>query len=101
MKYLVDWWDHKECGEKIFKDRYEAEDYRYKMIDKGRHAKVYPIVRCCKQDLICANFTNTCEVCGADYNFNGERLCWCGYLWILRKRGRGQKICRRTRFWLC
>ena len=29
---------------------------------------------CCGQPLECPGFTNTCECCGADYNWAGQRL---------------------------
>jgi len=32
------------------------------------------LVECCGHDLACANFTNTCGTCGADYNQSGQRL---------------------------
>jgi hypothetical protein len=37
-------------------------------------------VKCCGQTVYCYNFTNTCEICGTDYNWEGVRLapreCW-------------------------
>lgn len=36
--------------------------------------KVYPVVKCCGVNVPCMNFTNTCNTCGSDYNFNGELL---------------------------
>jgi len=33
-----------------------------------------PIVNCCGIEIECSEFTNTCSVCGADYNWNGTRL---------------------------
>ena len=32
------------------------------------------VIQCCGQTLECDGFTNTCPVCGADYNWNGTRL---------------------------
>ncbi len=32
------------------------------------------IVTCCGQELECPNFTNTCRVCGRDYNWAGQEL---------------------------
>lgn len=32
------------------------------------------IIRCCGEELVCYGFTNTCEKCGADYNWAGQRL---------------------------
>ena len=38
------------------------------------------VITCCDQPLECPNFTNTCPICGADYNWAGQRLapraCW-------------------------
>lgn len=31
-------------------------------------------ITCCGQDLECPGFTNTCPICGADYNWAGQRL---------------------------
>lgn len=33
-----------------------------------------PAIRCCGVELICDSFTNTCDRCGADYNFAGQML---------------------------
>ena len=33
-----------------------------------------PVIKCCKVDLVCEHFTNTCEFCNADYNMSGHRL---------------------------
>ena len=32
------------------------------------------VIICCNQELRCPDFTNTCPVCGADYNWAGQRL---------------------------
>lgn len=32
------------------------------------------IIRCCGEALVCSGFTNTCERCGADYNWTGQKL---------------------------
>ncbi len=32
------------------------------------------IIVCCGQELCCSGFTNTCPVCGTDYNWAGQRL---------------------------
>jgi len=32
------------------------------------------IIVCCKQELPCPDFTNTCPTCNADYNWAGQRL---------------------------
>ena len=31
-------------------------------------------ITCCGRRLECPDFTNTCEICGADYNWAGDRL---------------------------
>lgn len=33
-----------------------------------------PAIRCCGVELVCDAFTNTCDHCGADYNFAGQLL---------------------------
>lgn len=33
-----------------------------------------PAIRCCGVELVCDSFTNTCDHCGADYNFAGQQL---------------------------
>jgi hypothetical protein len=36
---------------------------------------VSPVIRCeCGDEVLCEDFTNTCDRCGADYNFNGSLL---------------------------
>jgi len=32
------------------------------------------VVKCCGHEIRCVAFTNTCSVCGADYNMSGQRL---------------------------
>lgn len=32
------------------------------------------VITCCGEELECPDFTNTCEKCGADYNWAGQRL---------------------------
>lgn len=32
------------------------------------------VIKCCGEELDCGGFTNTCEICGADYNWAGQRL---------------------------
>ena len=32
------------------------------------------IIECCGEQIQCWNFTNTCDICGADYNWAGQRL---------------------------
>ena len=31
-------------------------------------------ITCCRQELHCEGFTTTCPHCGADYNWNAQRL---------------------------
>lgn len=53
------------CGEGIL----ELKENTREEYHKG-----YTVVTCdCGQEVECLHFTNTCS-CGADYNFNGERL---------------------------
>jgi hypothetical protein len=67
--------------EKTFIDRDEAHEYR-ESIEKEmqdyqytRWSKVIPVVTChCGEKVYCTAFTNTCDRCEADYNFNGELL---------------------------
>jgi hypothetical protein len=51
---------------------------RYLEEDRGPNMppKRIPIVRCeCNLfNIECYDFTNTCDHCGADYNFAGQRL---------------------------
>lgn len=49
--------------------------------DTGRHypsrnveERCDPAIRCCGVELVCDAFTNTCDHCGADYNFAGQML---------------------------
>lgn len=41
------------------------------VIEKESRVKT---ITCCGRRLECHGFTNTCEVCGADYNWAGQRL---------------------------
>lgn len=34
----------------------------------------YNEIKCCNQWMYCGGFTNTCEKCGKDYNWNGSLL---------------------------
>lgn len=37
--------------------------------------KITPVVMCsCGENVLCPSFTNTCDKCGTDYNFNGNML---------------------------
>ena len=42
--------------------------------DQGQLEKTYTIIECCGEELHCFGLTNTCPICGADYNWNGSRL---------------------------
>lgn len=47
---------------------------QYRSNEWESYQKGYIVVQCdCGEVVECHNFTNTCS-CGADYNFNGERL---------------------------
>ena len=36
--------------------------------------RIVRIGKCCEKELYLDGFTNTCEFCGADYNWAGQRL---------------------------
>lgn len=64
-----------------FADIYEAEIKREKIIENKPQGwsvswnKIYPLVKCsCGEEIVCINFTNTCEKCEKDYNFAGVEL---------------------------
>jgi len=66
---------------KMFDDVVDAHEYldRVKENLGGNEritfCKVYPIVECaCGEKVYCSSFTNTCDKCNADYNFNGSLL---------------------------
>lgn len=42
--------------------------------EQGQLQKIYTIVECCGDELHCFDFTNTCPICGTDYNWNGDEL---------------------------
>lgn len=42
--------------------------------EDGRHVRTPRIGRCCGQEIVLDSFTNTCDVCGADYNSAGQHL---------------------------
>lgn len=49
--------------------------------DPPSYVSVRPVITCCGTgyghegyEVVCDNFTNTCEWCGADYNFAGQKL---------------------------
>jgi hypothetical protein len=42
--------------------------------DDGKLIKEPTIVECCGEQLECYGFTNTCDLCGADFNSAGQRL---------------------------
>lgn len=67
--------------EKKFKEKIDAINYRQEILDNmlnncySHWAKVYPVIKChCEEKIECINFTNTCDNCGADYNFDGILL---------------------------
>jgi hypothetical protein len=43
-------------------------------IRQQKWVRGYTEVECCGETLICDAFTTTCPNCGADYNWNGDRL---------------------------
>jgi hypothetical protein len=64
-----------------FDERYSAVEELDKITDnipEGCHitySKITPVVKCsCGVKVLCSDFTNTCDRCGADYNFNGDLL---------------------------
>jgi len=44
------------------------------LTDPPSYLSVRPVITCCGSDLVCEHFTNTCDHCGADYNFAGQTL---------------------------
>jgi len=40
----------------------------------GRTVKRIVILCKCGEEVLCAQFTNTCDCCGADYNMSGQGL---------------------------
>lgn len=85
-RFLADVYICNDAGDgrdasKMFNDRHEAHEYLNGVTESlGEHEritfhKVYPIVKCaCGEDVYCSGFTNTCDKCNADYNFNGVML---------------------------
>jgi hypothetical protein len=53
-----------------------TSDRRVLVEDRGptRPPRRLVEIRCCGVWLECDQFTNTCERCGADYNWGGQRL---------------------------
>jgi hypothetical protein len=51
-------------------------DRRVRIEDRGPRLPPKRVVemKCCRRWLSCDGFTNTCDSCGADYNFAGQRL---------------------------
>ena len=67
--------------EKVFVNRNDAVEYREEVLDNlprncySHWAKVFTVIKCsCGEEVICSNFTNTCDNCESDYNFNGSLL---------------------------
>lgn len=75
MKWLLESWKDYDTGEETFDDQMDAENRRCQLLDEGAdRVRIYPIITCeCGEEVVCRNFTNTCE-CGADYNFAGQML---------------------------
>jgi hypothetical protein len=67
--------------EKVFVNKNDAIEYREEVLNSlpsncySHWAKVFTLVTChCGEEVICSNFTNTCDNCESDYNFNGSLL---------------------------
>jgi hypothetical protein len=67
--------------EKKFADRIDAIMFVESTIDHmsrdeySHWHKVVPVLKCrCGATIYCSEFTNTCDECGSDYNFNGDLL---------------------------
>lgn len=80
-KYVVEWYEPDEEGflkykDKEFADQYDAHEFRDTVcIRPGvRTVKVVPVVGCCGTEVYCSGFTNTCDCCGRDFNWNGTEL---------------------------
>lgn len=86
-KYLLDVViTNKKTGEskfieEVYNNRMIAEEKRteiLKTMPKGCYshwAKIFPLIKChCGEDVVCSNFTNTCDNCESDYNFAGDLL---------------------------
>jgi len=52
----------------------EVENEYNKNLDCRCKGRLYAVVECCGEQIQCTNFTNTCDICGADYGLNGDRL---------------------------
>jgi hypothetical protein len=53
--------------------RYITETFRSRYDGQEIERRVC-VITCCGAEIECRNFTNTCDQCGADYNFSGQRL---------------------------
>ena len=52
----------------------EDKDYRWEIDEDGDKIPGSQQIKCCGKWMECDGFTNTCEECGADYNWAGQRL---------------------------
>lgn len=72
--------DENRYIEEIFDDQYEAAIKRDEILDNLSDDwlccwnKIFPLVPCCGGEVSCFEFTNTCDICGTEYNHNGQRL---------------------------
>jgi len=56
-------------------DRFEYDGkFRWLLDENGERIRGTKEIKCCGEWMYCEGFTNTCEVCGADYNWAGQRL---------------------------
>ena len=71
--YLFDYTNDKTLE---FPAQKEAYDALFALEKTGGRGKVRPHGEkfCCGDWFGCDSFTNTCDVCGADYDMNGNRL---------------------------
>lgn len=86
MKYCVDIVIHQRKDfvpvliREYYKSMEAAQERRAAIIDDltpGQHLgwnKVFPVIECCGQEIDCYKFTNSCDICDKDYNFNGAML---------------------------
>lgn len=73
--------DYVETIEYEADTRHEVSDWLCKKEDEIDNSENYKckgrlrtLVECCGEKICRSDFTNTCDICGADYNSNGIRL---------------------------
>ena len=74
MKFLFETQSKEGFTEEYLMNEIELYKRLSEEYDKGHVPKVCRILTCCGEDLILFNNTNTCPICGADYNMSGDRL---------------------------